>query len=928
MRCNSCKTKIKLNQKFCPECGAEITPKKTLSKKAQAFIACVCCLVLIISGTIGGVYFYYSNNTNNNSDSNYIALAPGFTDVKITDEKSALKAINTVADVIGIENVEEELKISSTNTIDGDTYYRFQQFLNDIPVYGNSLVIVADSNGNAITLTSNYEKNNSNYEFKLSESEAEEIIKNDLSISEDDFYNKGKCIYDSKASYMFIAPFENDKREIVHGEVFISAENGQIFKKSTTKNIDNIEYNKLLSGQKEKQYFDISFDENNYYLLDPKRQIYGYEVDSENYWLLFSKANSTNAIYWDKNSELNKPSAVDAVANVKKAYDYYNNELNYKSPNGKGNCTINVVDGFGFSGDDNYVYDDANCKAYTDENGNDITQINIGKKTLTQKYTLSTYLDVMAHEYTHAVIYFTSHLGGNEESDSLEEAYCDIMGEVIEYSVTNENDWEIGNNIRNIAKTKNNHYSKFNSYKDCHENAQIIGYAAYLMNNGCNGEKEEIGMLELGKLWFGSLLMIQTNATFEQCRNAVELSARIMLKNDELTQEQYNCVQDAFDAVGIENASYSYKYRVKNEFDLKVINDQNTDDVNYNLKIYKMHEDNFDFINYFLIKDRNEEIVLDENSLYGTKKLSLSDGIYKLEITDLDDSNITSAPITTKIIVDGNNEKAVDEITIYTDFSDITTIILNDNNQSETKETTTWAIEESTTESEPIETTENNDLSDNLSAEQLRKNIIGSWGALGSIVPEYNFIDSENCSGEYPWQSSGTYSISDNKTLTISWDGKSESEIYIWSSDTWDEFYSYYEHDVNFWYMTDDDILMLNGKEKYREGVDNFTYNSDGDLMSIISGTWISDKGYKEYQINSDGTWIESTVVVSGATVVNRTQLDDGKVEIIDDTTAKLWQETNSLFQIPGASELIYDSKNDTISVGGTNNTFTRAEYE
>ena len=164
--------------------------------------------------------------------------------------------------------------------------------------------------------------------------------------------------------------------------------------------------------------------------------------------------------------------------------------------------------------------------------------------------------------------------------------------------------------------------------------------------------------------------------------------------------------------------------------------------------------------------------------------------------------------------------------------------------------------------------------------------------------------------------------------LTISWAGVSELEEYIWSSESWDEFYSHHEYGTDFWYMTDDGILMLNGKEKYRDGVDNFTYNSNGDLMSIISGTWISEKGYKEYQINSDGTWIESTVVVSGGTLINRTKLDNGKVEIIDDSTAKLWQEVEHLNQIPGASELIYDSKNDKISVGGTNNTFTRAKYK
>ncbi len=67
---------------------------------------------------------------------------------------------------------------------------------------------------------------------------------------------------------------------------------------------------------------------------------------------------------------------------------------------------------------------------------------------------------------------------------------------------------------------------------------------------------------------------------------------------------------------------------------------------------------------------------------------------------------------------------------------------------------------------------------------------------------------------------------------------------------------------------------------------------------------------------------------LSVGTLISRTMLDNGKVEIIDDTTATLWQEVKSLNQIPGASELIYDRKNDKISVGGTYNSFTRAKYK
>lgn len=67
----------------------------------------------------------------------------------------------------------------------------------------------------------------------------------------------------------------------------------------------------------------------------------------------------------------------------------------------------------------------------------------------------------------------------------------------------------------------------------------------------------------LGKLWYSALFFMQSDATFSQCRNAVELSARILLKNGYLSQEQYQCVLESFDEVGIENEPYTYYYLVK-----------------------------------------------------------------------------------------------------------------------------------------------------------------------------------------------------------------------------------------------------------------------------------------------------------------------------------------------------------------------------
>ena len=98
----------------------------------------------------------------------------GFTDVKVTDEKSALEAVASVAEIIGIKDVEKDLKVVSTNTIDGDSFYRMQQQYNGIPVYGKEIILSVNDKGLAVGLNSNNVNDtvfeNSNIEFKKLES--------------------------------------------------------------------------------------------------------------------------------------------------------------------------------------------------------------------------------------------------------------------------------------------------------------------------------------------------------------------------------------------------------------------------------------------------------------------------------------------------------------------------------------------------------------------------------------------------------------------------------------------------------------------------------------------------------------------------------------------------------------------------------------
>ncbi len=1225
MKCSKCGAKLKNQGTFCPNCGAEILPKKQnarkkLSKKVKAVIACICIATLIISGTVSGSYFFRSHTDNlTDPDSNYISFTEGFTDVLVTDEKSAREAIKSVADVIGIENVDDELKISSTNTVDSDTYYRFQQYYNGIPVYGRNVILAADENGTALTLTGNFVKikDMQGYDFN-------EIDKSNAVVYGLNPPKICKMSYESKENGDYLTFTDIKTGKVVDGlcktytaseksyptqeadgiyslydskrNIRILNSNGKELKKTDFLPVGNEKYQRIFySGNNKEEHRDLFSD---FWGGDDVEYIVNDDIS-------IVKANTVE----DFDSV-----AIKLMDNINLTYDFYSEKLGRN----------------GFDNNNGLIF--ASYNDNFDNGGNSYASIG-SLLCFGKNQNLS--VDLIAHEYTHSVELTISNMNYECQSGAIMEGYSDIFGEIIEdYAdgkMDNSCNWI--NNFRNIKEpldTKNPEVyegenwettedkldKKGNSKNDhghVHNNSTVISHTAYLMNIGIDGtESKKIGTEKLAKIWYRALFILQSDATFSQCRNAVELSARILKENGELTDEQYNTVSESFEMSGISKNVFTYFKTVKNDFDLLVLNAEGKKDLEAKIKIYKYPKSFFGF----LPKYDTEKMELVEETVFNSispdtgEHFKLDDGKYIVEISDnLSDVNKS---IKMELKVDGNDEKSTDKITIYTDFEEVTTVMLNpspinlteiyldflksekyttsvgydfsfteyaildidgngieelllskddgtgfhlfatfsyddktasiypvqysdnyeyangyisqfysglsysksnhalnynstndgadfkyttfdtiNDKKFETLFTLAYEIERSTGErtyykdqkaisekeynlyfddSEPVKWNKfpdynslyqlltnsiwesriqsslkykfnpdgkvyeygvdgkeylyssyklegsiltfiyndgeqlvlkyvhKNDKIDwhkdeffyntqylnigddegffyevdyeademglknamwlreskyinstslpenvnkeenekpfngfygNETPEQLRKSIIGSWGALGSMVPEYNFLDSKNCSGEFPWQSSGTYSISNGKALTISWAGKTETEQYIWSSETWDEFYSHRENQgKEFWYMTSNGVLKINGKEKYRDGVDNSTYNSDGELMEIITGTWISNKGHKEYQINSDGTWIENAVVISGGRLITRTQLDNGKVEIVDDTTAKLWQETKSLSQIPGASELIYDSQNDKISVGGANNTYSRAKYK
>lgn len=200
MKCKKCGAKISRKKKYCGVCGAPVPKRRwpfVVGGIAGALVvagAVVAALALTGVVDVGRVLGERENGPTGYMDGDYLQLNGGFTDVKVTDEDSALDALDDVASALGIEDVGEQLSLSQTNEALDTTFYRYAQMYEGIPVYGRSVAMGADENGETTALTSNYLPiSDVDTDPKITEDEALETVAED--VPDGKYLNGGLCIY-------------------------------------------------------------------------------------------------------------------------------------------------------------------------------------------------------------------------------------------------------------------------------------------------------------------------------------------------------------------------------------------------------------------------------------------------------------------------------------------------------------------------------------------------------------------------------------------------------------------------------------------------------------------------------------------------------------------------------------------------------------
>lgn len=589
MRCKKCKTPLRKGPKFCPKCGANV--KHT----ARNFLLIALAAALLFGGAgVASWKLGLFQTTGGDNDENFVLLSGSFTDRLIVDQASALAAIGDVADILGIEDVNAEFSECKVDTVSGNTYYRFYQEYEGIPVYGRSIIVAADGYGNSLTLSGNY-LNVRNIETtpQIDENLALEYTKlhygENINVS-----NGGLKIYSLNNMSPELVWTMYINSDTINESCFISAKGGNVIAQISLSYTDDISH-KGVDVDGETLNFNTTTLGALYSLEDEERNIHVYNAGNET--LLFELLNSgglyglklyTHPIGSDEKvltpvaisqfGDWEDAYAITSMGRTAMVYDFYDLVLNHIGF-ANSNAPIYVAYNDYFDG----VVEQAMSSWFKLEDGSSapVTLLHFGSET-------SLSIDLIAHEYTHSVEHAISSMVYLGESGALMESYSDILGECIEdwsYLIDNNGekrydtnhlmddscDWLHNGGTRDLVNPENSTEGDFTphpriyqgsnwvdtsdsfDYGGVHINSTVISHAAYLMNTGIGGNPnyQALSTEDLAHLFYETLYTLPSDCTFSQFRTLVENTADIMCQQGALTEKQRLCVSNAFFQVGI-----------------------------------------------------------------------------------------------------------------------------------------------------------------------------------------------------------------------------------------------------------------------------------------------------------------------------------------------------------------------------------------
>lgn len=584
---------------------------------------------------------------------------------------------------LGFENALSALTECHTHSIGHDSYFRFQQNYHGLPVYGRTVVYATDQHGDRLSLTHNVQDIPDSLDLTptITPEQASESIctflagssEGDISVtlSED-----ALCIYDldisARLAYI-----------LLHGtlELVVDAHSAEVL------HCRSVVYNANASYSFSDDSLRVArLDNGDYYLKDEDTDTYVYSANGRTFYDLANSAanpavlqliTSPDEVFGNGNDSVD----TDSIRKAKDFLDCANSIRQfYVDLNGKPviNKTVLIFDDLlgGDSSNSCAWYPELHYILDSPQPVSDNLMEKVGNIILgtTHSANPSQYLDIIAHEYTHVVSSkIVSFSGNNPETGAIKEALSDIFGELIQAEILGiEPDWEIVNRTiynpdeHGYPITRNDKIVILDSYifvdpigtrSDLsHGYSTIISHTAFRMWEGLpNVRNSNISAAQLAELWYRAMLMMPSNADFQDCRTVITLAAEAM----GLNPNQLLCITTAFDNADIVSREDSdgYRYVADDTCELQLFGDNMERFYDFTITVERQWDpsDPFSADEFLFTTSFTQEDVC---------MLSLTEGLYTITLTnDIDTSQTMS------MLINVSNDGS-DLFHIYTGFRD------------------------------------------------------------------------------------------------------------------------------------------------------------------------------------------------------------------------------------------------------------------
>ena len=600
----------------------------------------------------------------------------------VSNSSQAMDLLRQVQFELGIEDVDKEYKYDETKETDDRIFYMFSQVYEGIEVFGSKLVVETDRNGGVIDVSGSHQKipegteTEARTDESLAKKNALDRARKDTGLNDDDMYadSLGKKLVklDNGDIYLCYVYQIYSKTGNHIMNVSVNARTGQVEGTNSMLKIgmytldgSNDEH-KMPDGQEGAQKLDVdkTYD-NKYSLEDSNRNLNVYQIDRKaDLKDPYNLSDQYSVYSWDpaapkkpdakdeKDKGTPDQSCIDAMANLQKIYDFYNIVFGRKGVNGSDNELNTFV---GYNGTVNGK--DLSNNAFMI--GNSTIVVTIRKATdgkkLPPEYTVAG--DVLAHEYTHGIIYsdcdfnefsYKDTTVGYAAQDGINEGFADLFSEFFDDyqkngKIDGDTDWIVGVKkdgysddytlIRNMADPHFKKYTDYSAPAECHAASGIVTYPVYLMKSGGKADLESIA-----HIYYNVIRKLEAGCDYVDLRQFVEKEAAAFNNrryNGEtdpaksIDDDGMEAVIDAFDKYGIPQNPV-YKRLVPGGL-VNVIDKNNQKYNNYNIKLYRYGDKEF------------KNPVLDEDVKTEDYHMSTSvhNGLYTAVLTDLADDKMT-----------------------------------------------------------------------------------------------------------------------------------------------------------------------------------------------------------------------------------------------------------------------------------------------